>query len=126
MVFRKIWKRYYFWLFIFCDNYCTCTSDYSSEVEVNYNVPKKFELSQNYPNPFNPSTVINFQVPAAGKVTLKVFNILGKEVATLLNKEMNAGSHSVKFNASNLTSGLYFYTLTSGNYTSTKKMVLIK
>lgn len=102
------------------------TVNYSSVAEVNYVSPKKYELSQNYPNPFNPSTVINFQLASAGKVTLKVYNVLGKEVATLINKDMPAGSHSVKFNAGNMSSGLYFYTLTAGNFTSTKKMILIK
>ena len=102
------------------------TANYSSEVEVSYTAPKKFELAQNYPNPFNPSTVINFEIPNAGKVSLKVYNILGNEIATLINKDMPAGSHSVRFNAANLSSGLYFYTIKAGNYTATKKMMLLK
>jgi hypothetical protein len=102
------------------------SAKFSDVSEVNYVAPKKYELSQNYPNPFNPSTVINYQTANSGKVMLKVYNVLGKEVATLVNKDMPAGSHSVKFNAGNLSSGLYFYTLTAGNFTSTKKMILIK
>lgn len=98
----------------------------SNSTEAVYTAPKKYELYQNYPNPFNPSTVINFQTAYAGKVTLKVYNVLGKEVATLVNRELSAGSHSAKFTAGNLTSGLYFYTLTAGNFSSTKKMILIK
>ncbi len=86
----------------------------------------KFELSQNYPNPFNPSTLIKFSIPKSNKVTLKVYNLLGQEVKTLINREMNAGTYEVKFNASQLASGIYFYTINAGNFTSTKKMMLLK
>ena len=85
-----------------------------------------FELSQNYPNPFNPSTLIKFSIPQSNKVTLKVYNLLGQEVGTLVNQEMQAGSYEVKFNASQLASGIYFYTINSGNFTATKKMMLLK
>jgi len=92
-----------------------------------------FNLSQNYPNPFNPTTVIKYQIPFVGneyfrstKTTLKVYNILGSEVATLVNKQQKAGNYEVTFNASNLSSGVYFYKLQSGNFVETKKMVLIK
>jgi len=100
--------------------------EYSNTAEVSYSAPRKYSLEQNYPNPFNPSTLINFNLANAGKVTLKVYNVLGKEIATLVNKEMPAGSHSVKFDAGNLSSGFYFYTINAGNFTSTKKMILIK
>ena len=89
-------------------------------------IPGDYSLKQNYPNPFNPETVIGYSLPAAGKVTLKIYDILGKEVAELVNEEKPAGQYEVKFNASKLTSGVYLYTLKAGNYTETKKMVLIK
>lgn len=87
---------------------------------------KNFELSQNYPNPFNPSTTIKFKVPVTDIVTLKIYNILGQQVATLINKEMNAGSYEVKFNASELASGVYMYSLEAGSFRATKKMMLLK
>jgi hypothetical protein len=95
-------------------------------VEVLPGVPVMFELSQNYPNPFNPKTVINFSIPEAGNVILKVYNSLGQEVATLLNEYKAASNYKVDFNASNLSSGVYFYTLEANNFKLTKKMVLIK
>lgn len=88
--------------------------------------PTKFELSQNYPNPFNPTTVINFAIPTNAKVTLKIYDVLGKEVATLVNSDLNAGAYNYDFNASSLTAGIYFYKLTAGNFTETKKMMLVK
>jgi len=88
--------------------------------------PLKFQLSQNYPNPFNPSTAIKFTIAKAGNVTLKVFNVLGQQVSTLINKEMTAGNYDFNFNASSLSSGIYFYTLRTGNNVATKKMVLLK
>ena len=89
--------------------------------------PQAFELEQNYPNPFNPVTTIGYKLPTAGKVTLKIYNTLGKEVATLLKDEFKeAGHHVLQFNAASLPSGIYFYRLTSGKYSFTKKSVLIK
>ncbi len=88
--------------------------------------PKEFTLTQNYPNPFNPTTNINFSIPEAGKVELIVFNVLGQKVQTLVEGNLNAGSHSVTFDASRLTSGVYFYRLTSGNNVATQKMLLMK
>ncbi len=87
-----------------------------------------FVLSQNYPNPFNPSTRINYELRNTNYVTLKVFDLLGKEVATLVNEKQNAGSYAVDFNSAefNLPSGIYFYTLNSGEFKETKKMVLVK
>lgn len=89
-------------------------------------IPKEFSLSQNYPNPFNPTTNINFAVTKTGNVTIKVFDITGREVATLVNEKLNAGTYTVDFNASNLTSGTYFYKMTADNFSQTKKMVLVK
>jgi hypothetical protein len=85
-----------------------------------------FNLEQNYPNPFNPSTTINFSVQQAGNVTMRVYNLLGQQVATLVDQKMQAGSHSVTFDASALSSGTYIYRLTSGDFVQTKKMMLIK
>lgn len=95
------------------------------EHEVNA-LPTEFTLYQNYPNPFNPSTQIRFDIPQNGKVTLDVFNMLGQKVATLVNKDLSTGTHSVNFDATNLSSGMYLYKLTSGNSTITQKMMLIK
>ena len=83
-------------------------------------------LEQNYPNPFNPTTTISYTIPTNGLVTLKIFDILGTEVADLINQVEDAGSYSVTFNASELPSGIYFYTLTSGNFIDTKKLILLK
>lgn len=89
-------------------------------------IPNDFNLSQNYPNPFNPTTTIAFSLPIANLVTLKVYNILGQEVATLVNEEMKAGSYRLNFNGSHLASGVYFYKLTAGSFTSVKKLSLLK
>jgi glucuronoarabinoxylan endo-1,4-beta-xylanase len=83
-------------------------------------------LHQNYPNPFNPSTIIEFNLPVTSKVTLKVFNILGEEVATLLSASLLLGSHSVTWDASNLASGVYLYRLQAGDYVETRKMILMR
>jgi dienelactone hydrolase len=85
-----------------------------------------FYLGQNYPNPFNPSTVISYQLPVNGNVTLKIFDVLGNEVATLVDEYKPAGSYEVEFSANGLTSGMYFYTLKAGNFVETKKMLLLK
>jgi hypothetical protein len=88
--------------------------------------PKDFSLSQNYPNPFNPNTLIKYQIPEVSFVTLKVYDVLGNEVATLVNEEKPVGSYKFEFSASNLPSGIYFYQLTAGKFIETKKMILIK
>ena len=88
--------------------------------------PTSFSLEQNYPNPFNPSTQISFTVPSRSHVTLTVFNLLGMQVAELVNGEKEAGRYSVQFNGNNLASGVYFYRLHAGNFLQTKKMVLLK
>jgi len=88
--------------------------------------PFNFSLEQNYPNPFNPSTTIEYSIPQTGLVTLKVYDVLGNEVAILVNGHNEAGIHQVDFNASNMNSGVYFYKIESGNFIETKKMILIK
>jgi len=93
---------------------------------VSSEVPSSYLLKQNYPNPFNPTTNINFSLPKSGLVTLKIYDISGREVAVLLNEVKSAGSYLVGFNAAGLPSGAYFYRLTSGNFSETKKMMLIK
>lgn len=89
-------------------------------------IPFAYGLFQNYPNPFNPSTKIRFSLPESGNVLLKIFDISGREVKTLINHKMQAGTYEADFNASGISSGVYFYKLTSGNFTSTKKMILTK
>ncbi len=89
-------------------------------------LPLSFKLSQNYPNPFNPITKIAYALPKSGLVTLRVYDILGKEVATLVNEVKNAGNYSVDFNASNFTSGVYFYKIETNGFSDIKKMMLIK
>ncbi len=89
-------------------------------------LPKKYELSQNYPNPFNPTTTIRFALPKAGNTRLRVYNILGQLVATLVNDNLHAGRYTVRVDARRWSSGLYFYTIQSGNYTQVKKMLFIK
>ena len=104
------------------------TFTYTPPVGVNdpVNTVNSFALSQNYPNPFNPSTMINYSLPQRNNVSLKIFDLLGREVANLVNETQEAGSHSVSFNASKLTSGVYIYTLRTGNNSMSKKMMLLK
>ena len=90
------------------------------------NLIKEFELFQNYPNPFNPSTYISYQLPTGIFVTIKVYDVLGKEVKTLVNEHQNVGRYSMEFNASKLPSGVYFCTINAGKYSATKKLLLIK
>jgi hypothetical protein len=89
-------------------------------------IPTVYKLNQNYPNPFNPSTIINYQIPEEGFVTLKIYDILGDEVKILVNENKSAGSYNIRLDASGLASGMYIYRLTAGNYVSTKKMLMIK
>lgn len=102
------------------------TFKYSNVVEADVVNPSRYELSQNYPNPFNPNTSINFAIPEAANVTIKVFNLLGEEVATLINKNMETGNHTVNFDAGGLNSGLYLYRIEAGKFTQVKKMTLLK
>jgi hypothetical protein len=90
------------------------------------NIPAKYYLSQNYPNPFNPTTLISYQLPITGHVTIKVYDILGKEVAKLVDGEKIAGNYKVTFNGSDLSSGIYFYQLRAKSFFETKKLILIK
>jgi hypothetical protein len=89
-------------------------------------LPDKFELFQNYPNPFNPATVIKFSLPKDNYVTLRVFNILGETVKLLVNEEQKAGIHHIDFDASNLSSGAYFYSIEAGDFKAVHKMLLVK
>jgi hypothetical protein len=103
--------------------YCTGTP---VGITGNTEIPKTFALEQNFPNPFNPVTSIKYQLPSPEKVSIKIFDILGKEVAALVNENQEPGYYEVKYDASNLASGLYFYRIEAGSFTQTKKMMLIK
>ncbi|MBI1932431.1 MAG: T9SS type A sorting domain-containing protein [Ignavibacteriales bacterium] len=89
-------------------------------------LPFKFSLSQNYPNPFNPTTTISYQLPEKSIVTLKVYDILGREIAELVNETKDAGNHEATFDASNLSSGIYYYQIKAGDFVQSKKILLIK
>jgi len=102
------------------------TFSYSDEVKVDYTTPLTFSLEQNFPNPFNPETEINFSLAKSDNVTLTVYNIIGSEILKLASEYMEAGNHSVKFDASKLSSGVYLYTIKSGDFTATRKMILMK
>ncbi|MCB0748377.1 MAG: T9SS type A sorting domain-containing protein, partial [Ignavibacteriae bacterium] len=102
------------------------TFEYSDAVEVNFGAPEDFVLNQNYPNPFNPTTSIQFTIPLDSRVRLSVFNVLGEEVAELVNQNFAAGYHSVDFNGSKLNSGIYFYKLEANNFMQIRKMMLVK
>lgn len=97
-----------------------------TNIKSSLTLPFKYMLHQNYPNPFNPSTTISFSLHKPEKVELKVFDLLGREVAFLLNGYKPAGEHKVEFDGSNLSSGIYFYRLQTGIYSSVKKMILMK
>jgi hypothetical protein len=89
-------------------------------------IPSEYKLYQNYPNPFNPTTTIQFDIPKTSFVTLKVYNVLGQEVTTLVNEKREAGRYEVPFDGSKLTSGVYFYRLGAGEFVSVKKLILMK
>ncbi len=110
-------KRYKFW------NFDTKTP---VKVEKLDGIPLTYELEQNYPNPFNPETVIRYQLPNSGKVTLKVYDLMGREVATLVNKEQEAGRYEVRFGSNSISSGVYFYHIDAGSFKAVKKMMLMK
>lgn len=101
-------------------------SSWVTDVKPETGIPEVYSLYQNYPNPFNPSTAIRFSIPEQTNVSLKIFNSIGQEVASLVNGELAAGNHEVNFNASKLSSGIYFYRIETPAFTSTKKMILIK
>lgn len=96
--------------------------------EVSSHLPDHFELSQNYPNPFNPTTTIRFSIPVGtyGHTSLRVYDVLGREVRTLVNENLQAGSYETTFDGSGLASGVYFYRLQAGEFVSTKKLLLLK
>ena len=98
----------------------------TADVKVQKKLPHSFKLEQNYPNPFNPTTIIEYQIPRAAHVSLKIYDILGSVVSTLINEQKNAGSYKVQFDAKRFASGVYIYQLKAGNYISAKKMVLLK
>ena len=99
----------------------------SNEPEPHHaDLPRSIELHQNYPNPFNPVTVIGYQLPESGNVTLEVFDVTGRRVATLVDGPQQSGVHQVSFDATNVASGIYFYSLQAGDQILTQKMTLIK
>jgi hypothetical protein len=102
------------------------TFEYSNEIEVNINLVETFALHQNYPNPFNPTTTISYQLANASFVSLKVYDALGNEVATLVNENMPIGVHEINFNAIDISSGIYLYKLITDSYSATKKMIVLK
>ena len=102
------------------------TFAYSDVVQVTYDVPTAFVINQNFPNPFNPSTRITYFLPKESFVSIKIYDFLGREVKTLVNDFLSTGSYEIVFDASDMTSGTYFYTMVAGNYSSTKKMLLLK
>ncbi len=89
------------------------------------NIPVAYNLSQNYPNPFNPTTTIEFSIPNSGFVTLKIYNVLGEEITTLVSEKLSFGSYAYNWDARNLASGIYLYRLQAGDYIETRKMVLM-
>ena len=107
--------------------YTAHISDIIVSVEANpQNIPLAYKLQQNYPNPFNPTTRISYEIPKSSFVTIKVYDVLGREVTTLVNEEKTAGIYSVQFNGSNLASGIYFYRIQAGDFVQTNKLVLMK
>ena len=100
--------------------------EYSDIIELKTNLLKNYILEQNYPNPFNPTTVISYSIPTASFVSVKVFDVLGNTIATLVNEHQEVGSYKVSFNASALSNGVYFYKIHSGGFTDIKKMLLLK
>jgi hypothetical protein len=89
-------------------------------------IPIVYSLKQNYPNPFNPATTIEFEIPASSFVSLRIYDVLGRLVSTIVNEEMTARNYAFNINTSDLSAGIYFYTLRAGDFAQTKKMVLIK
>lgn len=111
---------------VYQSEYVTYNQLITTNVESDISLPIGFSLSQNFPNPFNPSTTISYQIPEAAKVEIKVYNLIGKEVAVLIDEQKPAGKHSINFEASQLPGGVYFYKITAGRYAETKKMILLK
>ena len=101
-------------------------TDFGLGVDDDSSIPKNFYLSQNYPNPFNPSTKIDYKVSVQGLVSIKIYDVLGNEISTLVNEEKSVGKFEIEFNGKDLPSGIYFYQLNAGNFITTKKMILLK
>jgi len=89
-------------------------------------IPNEFTLYQNYPNPFNPTTVISYQLPVSSNVSIKVYDLLGREVSTLVEEYKQAGKYQINFNADGLSSGVYYYQLKTGNFIQTKKLIFLR
>ena len=124
---REIPGGYELWMSCLGRGIAVLTVDLGiTNLDVVKQIPKNFMLSQNFPNPFNPTTTISFAIPSSAFTSLKVYDILGNEVATLVNEEKPAGDYEITFNASTLTSGVYLYRLSAGNFTEIKKMILMK
>ena len=102
------------------------TFAYSQEVEVEISLPLEYSLDQNYPNPFNPTTTISYSIPADNFVSIKLYDVLGNEVITLVNEQKQAGKYEMLFNASSIASGVYYYQINSGTFTQTRKLMLLK
>ena len=100
--------------------------DFILDVKDSHQELSGFNLSQNYPNPFNPTTIINYSIPKTSFVSLKVYNVLGKEVAVLINEVKPAGNYNAEFNSGKIASGIYFYRIIAGQFSSTRKMILLK
>jgi endoglucanase len=111
---------------VFVAGYFSGKKDVTDIKERMGSIPNRFQIEQNYPNPFNPTTVIGYQLAVRSRVTLRIFDTMGREVGTLVNGVKPAGNYRVKFNAEGLASGIYFYTLTAGDFSKTKKLVLLK
>ena len=109
---QSVWRRPY--------------SDVIGVKNISTAIPSAYSLSQNYPNPFNPRTVIRFQLSVVGLTALKIYDIMGREIQTLVNEKLQPGTYEATFDGSNLSSGTYFYKLTSGDFTMTKRLTLIK
>jgi hypothetical protein len=105
------------------DNWMVTTP---TDVEGDQIVPEKFALLQNYPNPFNPSTKITYNIPQRSNVSLKIYDMLGKEIATLVNEQKEVGTYNVQFDASKLSSGVYIYSIQAGDFLVSRKMILMK
>jgi len=120
---KQIWDSVYnrqpFW--IKCENLPPLGIE-----QISNSIPSQFTLYQNYPNPFNPETIINYELRVTSYVQLKIFNVLGEEVTALVNEELRPGTYEVSWDASDYSSGVYYYKLISKEYTETRKMVLIK
>lgn len=117
------------WAYIYLEHFSKIAigvNKSTTNVTSNNQVPTEFKLEQNYPNPFNPITQISFSLPKDGFTKLSVYNSIGMEIKTLVSESKNAGSYTITFNAADLPSGIYFYDLTSGNFKSTRKMILMK